>query len=270
MICRSDLPQNLVSTLEQLLLQSRVTHLEPNDLGRGGGPTVDDGLVQRLSAQIPFLQLAGRLFKFPSRLRMEHHARRKSNGQRIAAFAYVEATKALGRSRWFGMGPNMSFELAQAYKRILTADFVREWWSNRVRDQITEMRFEYAWLSDGKSTATLGTENRVEWWTFAGTCGNATLAAALQPHLGVDVKSDAFKLSVGLPKTLTEVEAAIRALQGCDWDSVRPSVSDAAIDGLKFSECLPRPLARRVMEDRLRDPVAATFIASQPVSVLTM
>ena len=51
--------------------------------------------------------------------------------------AFVEAVKASGRSRWFGLGPHMGFELCQAYKTILTEDFMREWWSQRVQDRMT-------------------------------------------------------------------------------------------------------------------------------------
>ena len=74
------------------------------------------------------------------------------------------------------------------------------------------MRMDYAWLKNDGTTLTLGAENRAEWWTFGGTRGNATLAAALRDQLAVDIKSDAFKISIGTPKTLTEVETAIQSL----------------------------------------------------------
>jgi ATP-dependent Lhr-like helicase len=184
--------------------------------------------------------------------------------------AFVEAVKASGRSRWFGLGPYMGFELCQAYKRILTEDFMRECWSERVRDQMKEMRVDYAWLKNDGTTLTLGAENRAEWWTFGGTRGNATLAAALRESLGVDVKSDAFKLSVDAPKTLTEVETAIRGIGHVNFHEARPAVSDRAVDGLKFNKCLPRPMAVQVLEDRLRDKDAAQKVAQQPLGVVVM
>lgn len=182
--------------------------------------------------------------------------------------AYVEAAKASGRSRWYGLGPHLGFELCQSYKNILTKDFQREWWSQRVKDHMLEMRMEHSWLKQDGTTLTLGDENRVEWWTFAGTQGNATLSAALQQAMAVDIKSDAIKISVDLSKTVNEVELGIKSLEACNFEEIRPEVSDKAIDGLKFSKCLPQQMAKKVLEDRLRNANVARSIASQPVSTV--
>lgn len=182
--------------------------------------------------------------------------------------AFVEPVEASGRSRWFGLGPHMGYELCQTYKAILTGDTMRDWWSQRVQEQMTEMRHEYAWLDAEGTTLTLGDENCVEWWTFAGTRGNATLAAALRSPLGVELNSDAFKISVGSPQTLLDVETAVRSLNHTDFCHVEPAVSDRAIDGLKFNQCLPQELARSVIANRLSDATSAHKIAAQPVKVV--
>ncbi|QDT62449.1 putative DEAD-box ATP-dependent RNA helicase [Stieleria bergensis] len=183
--------------------------------------------------------------------------------------AFVEPAQASGRSRWYGLGPHLGYELCQSYKAILTQDFRRDWWSQRVVDQMLEMRMDHAWLKQDGSTLTLGDENRVEWWTFGGTQGNATLSAALNQQMGVDIKSDGLKISIDLSKSLTEVEEAIKALKNTNFNVVRPAISDRAIDGLKFSKCLPHDMATQVLEDRLRNAKVAKRIAAQPVSVVT-
>jgi len=131
-----------------------------------------------------------------------------------------------------------------------------------------DLRMEYGWLHPDSTTLTLGAENRVEWWTFGGTRANATLAAALRDLLMVDMKSDAFKISVGLPKTLSDVEQAVYSVNHADFSLARPKISKAAIYGLKFNKCLSCEMATQVLEDRLRDEQAAHTIASQPVAVV--
>jgi len=184
--------------------------------------------------------------------------------------AFVEPAQVPGRSRWFGLGPQMGYELCQVYKTILTQDFQRPWWSKRVQDQLQEMRVDYTWLRGDGTTLTLGEENRVEWWTFSGTRGNATLAAALRNSLAVSIKSDAFKISVGLPKSLQEVEAAIHSINENDLGIARPEVSDGAVNGLKFNKCLSRRMAVQVLEDRLIDQVAARLVLSQPMDAVLL
>ncbi len=59
-------------------------------------------------------------------------------------------TQAEGKTRWLGLGPNMSLELCQAYQRIICNDFVRPWWSRRAKDEVQSLRVEHAWLSSEK------------------------------------------------------------------------------------------------------------------------
>lgn len=43
------------------------------------------------------------------------------------------------------------------------------------------------------------------------------------------------------------------------------TVPDGAIDGLKFSECLPREVGRHELSERLRDDDAARACLAEPV-----
>ena len=42
------------------------------------------------------------------------------------------------------------------------------------------------------------------------------------------------------------------------YDDMRPTVDERAIEGLKFSECLPQQLALQMLQIRLRDIAAIT------------
>ena len=52
------------------------------------------------------------------------------------------------------------------------------------------------------------------------------------------------------------VERGLRDLAGSDLRGLGPTVSEAALEGLKFAECLPHELAVRVVQGRLSDPRA--------------
>jgi len=48
-----------------------------------------------------------------------------------------------------------------------------------------------------------------------------------------------------------------------------PSIEEQAIDGLKFSECLPRELAIEMLEHRLQDSESTRKLFQQPVRFVT-
>jgi ATP-dependent helicase Lhr and Lhr-like helicase len=49
---------------------------------------------------------------------------------------------------------------------------------------------------------------------------------------------------------------------------MRPAIDEAAIDGLKFSECLPTELAIEMLESRLQEPNATRHILKEDVRFL--
>ena len=53
------------------------------------------------------------------------------------------------------------------------------------------------------------------------------------------VSHDSFTLTFESAVKLQDVERAIGAIRQHDVAEMRPAVDEAAIDGLKFSECLP-------------------------------
>lgn len=169
--------------------------------------------------------------------------------------AFVEATEDRGRSRWKGEGRGLSFRLCQAIKSIVTSSDVRPWWSTRARDQMAQIRADFSWLSPTSTTVLLNAAGESTWWTHAGIGANASLALALSEATQSQVSHESFGVTFEPHLTGNAIELAIRSLQERNVDELLPSVDERALQSLKFSECLPQPLAVRMLQCRLRDPI---------------
>jgi len=176
--------------------------------------------------------------------------------------AYVEATDATGRSRWKGEGQGLDFRLSQSVKRILATDDTSERWSRRATERIQEIRQEFPWLNVDSSVVVLGDSGESEWWTFGGNRANATLSRQLAHETSSKVNHDSFTLTFESTVKLQDVERAIGAIRQYDVTDMRPAVDEAAIQGLKFSECLPMDFATRMLEHRLTDVTGTRHILS--------
>ena len=179
--------------------------------------------------------------------------------------AYVEATDDTGRSRWKGGGQGLEFRLSQAIKRILAVDDDSERWSRRAKDRLGEIRNDFPWLEADSSSAVLTGGGGAEWWTFGGNRANATLANQLAQEMRCNVSLDSFTLTFESAVKLQDVERAIESIRQNDVTEMRPIVDEAAVDGLKFSECLPMEFATEMLERRLQDVDATRQILGRPV-----
>jgi ATP-dependent Lhr-like helicase len=104
--------------------------------------------------------------------------------------------------------------------------------------------------------------------TLAGTRANATLAGELFRPCGGRVDHDALAITVEGAESVAAVEQAVRPLTEADASGLLPQVEEAALEGLKFSECLPTELALATLASRLRDEPAVRAILSQPARVI--
>ena len=104
-----------------------------------------------------------------------------------------------------------------------------------------------------------------EWWTFAGTGANATLAYALSQAMEHRATYDSFTITVEAYVSLNTIELALGALRAHDVSEMSVAVEEHAIEGLKFSECLPHDLALHMLRTRLCDYPAVQYIVGQPV-----
>ena len=166
--------------------------------------------------------------------------------------AFVEATDHTGRSRWKGEGGGVGFRLAQSIQRVLASDENAECWSRRAHSQINTVRLDFPWL-DRDTTALNDTNGRLCWWTFAGDRGNATLANEIAQMTGSQVEHGSFSLTFESSTRFDELQNAVGNLRNKNVEEMRPSIDERAIEGLKFSECLPIALAHEMLEARLRD-----------------
>jgi ATP-dependent helicase Lhr and Lhr-like helicase len=183
-------------------------------------------------------------------------------GKRIA---YVEPSDELGRSRWFGFGQPMSFALCQAIKQTLQSGPNTEHFSRRGAEELQEAQSEFRWL-DPECTSLIRGDDQIQWWTFAGLRANATLTDSLRniPAAGFD--NLCIRFDRGIP--LEALEKSITNLREHPPKFAPVADLERAIDQLKFSTCLPRQLAERMLAVRLADPDAVAGILAQPLRVV--
>ena len=183
--------------------------------------------------------------------------------------AHVEPAEDEGRSRWRGEGQFLDSELCRAIRGVLAGDTSPPHWSRRAAARMVEVRDEYPWLDGREDNALVGTGDDLTWWTFAGGRANAALASELARRLGIKASGGNFAVKFGSPPDFQEVERVVLGLSEDDAGGIVPLVSDSALDGLKFSECLPRDLAAQVVQARLTDFEGVSAVLGRPTRVIT-
>lgn len=178
--------------------------------------------------------------------------------------AYVEPSAELGKTRWLGGGVALHYALCQAIKRVLTGTDPAGRLSQRARDALAATRAEWAWL-DAQGTVVKRDAIGAAWWTFAGLHANAALADFLRRRGVNATRADNFRIQLA-PDTLPgAVEQALIGIGPAHAADMHTPIEEKTIDDLKFSQCLPRPLAVRQLEERLTDRAAiAATIATMP------
>ena len=190
--------------------------------------------------EVPILQLAGRDWVVKH---IDWDART----------AYVEPSATQGRSRWPGDGRALRIELCHAIRDVLAGDPVPAKLSQRATSELTDIREEFSWVERG-TTVVVQTAAGFAWWTFAGLRANASLRVPLAGTARQDARLQNLEIPLERGAASSEIERCIASLR--DASLLAPPVSDDAIEGLKFSRCLPRELATRMLSNRLADPAA--------------
>ncbi len=178
--------------------------------------------------------------------------------------AYVEPTQDEGRSLWRGESQGLNYRLCQSMKRILAGSDTREEWSRRAREQIQENRDKYPWLEEEGTFLVGCAGGGAEWWTFAGSKANATLANELGRDLGDPPNHDSLKMTFKPEWRLDAIRNAIDELRSRDAAGMHPDLDPEAIEGLKFKECLPDHLSRLLLTRRLSDGETTRIVLWQP------
>lgn len=182
--------------------------------------------------------------------------------------AYVEPSEAQGRSRWHGDIRELEYAMSRAVRSVLVSDAQPDSWSRRTRERISGIRVEYSWLKHRASVLLIRLETGTEWWTFAGFRVNATLAGELSRRTASRIDSDDYALTFEPRIAVAEIEATISNLRTEDPGLMRPSFDEAAIEDLKFSECLPKNLAMEMLETRMKDDAGICSLFAEEVDVI--
>jgi ATP-dependent helicase Lhr and Lhr-like helicase len=149
--------------------------------------------------------------------------------------AFVKPSEDLGRSRWLGSGAALGYELCQSVARVPSGEDVADFASRRAAQQLEEYRASFTWFDPDKTAIVQDPRGRWAWWTFAGLNANAPLAQALR-EAGAPVGSaDNYRIALD---DRIPVET-VRALRELPLGRIESPVNDKALEGLKFSECLP-------------------------------
>jgi ATP-dependent Lhr-like helicase len=166
----------------------------------------------------------------------------------------VEPTDAPGVARWSGNAQPLGAVIARGVRNVLLgSDPSGVTLSKRADERLAQLRAQHPWVRPDTTTLVTDSRGRARWWTFAGWRANLWLARAAD-----DLRHDVAAiddLTIALDPGTT-MEQLRQAISGATEKSIDLTswVTAEAIDGLKFSECLPRSLATKVITRRLADP----------------
>jgi ATP-dependent Lhr-like helicase len=180
--------------------------------------------------------------------------------------AFVEATDERGSTRWSGQGQGLSYRLCQSIKAVVGSQTTRDDWSQRACDQISETRDSFWWVDPATTTVISSGSKGPEWWTFGGNLVNSPLAATLERESGQSVQVSNLAITIESGLESSELRAAIERTLATDIDEFVTPINDEAIEGLKFSECLPTEQATELLQRRLIDRPALSHIIEMNVA----
>jgi len=167
-----------------------------------------------------------------------------------ARIAYVEPNPGDGKSRWPGDGQPLRTALCHAIRDVLVGDPVPATLSSRATAELARVREEFSWV-ERDTTVVVRTAKDQAWWTFAGLLANASLRAELADLARPTARGD--NLAIALEETATSATLDVRVAGLRGASAYPPPVAPAAIDGLKFSRCLPQAIALKCLQARLTD-----------------
>jgi ATP-dependent Lhr-like helicase len=159
--------------------------------------------------------------------------------------------------------------MCQSIKHLLAGDEDNAIWSRRARQQLHDIRLAYTWLDEHSTVVVHDRSEPAEWWTFAGSGANAMLAYELSQAIQSTVDYDNFTVTFEphiSHKTIAQVLGKLRA---GDVSRMQAAVDEQAIEGLKFSACLPHELALDMLQSRIGDPASLESVLKQPVKGFT-
>jgi ATP-dependent Lhr-like helicase len=173
---------------------------------------------------------------------------------------YVEEWDQGAPMRWSGDTPPLSFELCRAQRDVVLGIDPPVTLSRRAVEALASVREEH--LSHARPTPLVVHDD--VWWTWARARANATLIASLRSAVDPLQRVDNLRIRLRDGMSRAEFTDARRTVHGL----FPPGVSDAAIDGLKFSELLTDADAADPISARMTDEVGANTVLASPTAFL--
>jgi ATP-dependent Lhr-like helicase len=155
--------------------------------------------------------------------------------------------------------------MCQSIKHLLAGDEDGVTWSRRARQQLHDIRHTYNWLDAHSTVVVRDGSAPAAWWTFAGFGANAALAHELSQATQSAVDYDSFTVTFASHISRQTIEKALQAVRASDVSRMRAAVDERAMEGLKFSACLPHELALDMLQSRLSDAPSIAQVLPWPV-----
>ncbi|WP_248965320.1 DEAD/DEAH box helicase [Sphaerisporangium perillae] len=171
-----------------------------------------------------------------------------------------------GEARWSSTGFfGMSFPLTRAMRDVLLGATPPIRLTPRAVDVLAKVRAEHADTVHATGTVIVRTDGDLLWWTWAGYRANVTLKATLGPLADPTHRVNDLNIRLRNDLTRSDWQSAVRGLAN---DLRYPEVDERALNGLKFSTALPRPLAVETLSTRLADFAAARTALAEPTRLM--
>lgn len=176
---------------------------------------------------------------------------------------FVEADDRGGRARWStGGSGGASLAMSRSVREVLLGEDPPVRMTVRAATLLAEARDTEHHTVDPGGTLVVREGADLRWWTWAGFRANATLASTLSSIVDETQRVD--DVSIRIRGDLTR-ESWAAATADAGERLCLPEVDDRALDGLKFSDALPRRLAVATLAARLADLDGAATVLREPV-----
>jgi ATP-dependent Lhr-like helicase len=170
----------------------------------------------------------------------------------------VEPTDAPGVARWSGSAQPLGAAITRGVREVLLgSDPTGATLSRRAGERLAQLRAEHPWVVADTTSLVTDARGRARWWTFAGWRANLWLASAASDLRREVAAIDDLTVALDPSATPQQLRRALSNAAEAPIDLI-PWVTTEAVDGLKFSECLPPSLAIEVVAHRLTDPESTT------------
>ena len=154
----------------------------------------------------------------------------------------------------FRLSAELSFEVCQGVRDLLTEVEVSDRWSSRAQERISSLRNEHSFL-DRTANAVLVVQgtNEIRWFTFAGNILNLAIGDTIRKHGYDDVRVSDSWICV---KGTTNYQLLFTKIDRFNFEAVRAAfrIPEEYLKQLKFSECLPQHFATEILKERLLQP----------------